>query len=266
MKVTRTDQTGHKWQQSHQGQQEQQGVADALLAAAEELSSACDALSFGSAVSHVYNPLDYAFAPYRAYVQKYGASRKKVVFLGMNPGPWGMAQTGIPFGQVAAVRDWLGIVAEVAKPQQEHPKRPVTGFSCPRSEVSGQRLWGFFSRHFATAEDFFQDHLVLNYCPLLFLRADQSRCVNVTPDKLPASAARPLFKACDQHLASVIKALNPEHLVGIGAFAFNCLSALNTDPAVQVSQMLHPSPANPHANRDFSAIAERQLQQAGLLG
>ena len=36
---------------------------------------------------------------------------KRVVFLGMNPGPFGMAQVGVPFGEVAAVRDWLRIDA-----------------------------------------------------------------------------------------------------------------------------------------------------------
>jgi len=42
----------------------------------------------------------------------------------MNPGPWGMAQTGVPFGEINAVKDWLGINAEVDKPQKQHPKRP----------------------------------------------------------------------------------------------------------------------------------------------
>ena len=35
--------------------------------------------------------------------------RKEAVFLGMNPGLWGMAQTGVPFGTVSLVRDWMGI-------------------------------------------------------------------------------------------------------------------------------------------------------------
>ena len=93
-------------------------------------------LRFGNPVTHVYNPLEYASAPYAAYLRAYGGSRKRVVFLGMNPGPFGMVQTGVPFGDVGHVRDWLGIEAAVGRPPRIHPKRPIDGFACQRSEVS----------------------------------------------------------------------------------------------------------------------------------
>ncbi len=98
-------------------------------------------LHFALPVSHVYNPLVYAEEPHRRYLERYGGSPKEVLFLGMNPGPWGMAQTGVPFGEVSLVGRWLGIDGVVGKPAREHPKRPVTGFSCSRSEVSGRRVW-----------------------------------------------------------------------------------------------------------------------------
>ena len=81
----------------------------------------------------------------------------------MNPGPFGMVQTGVPLGEIAAVRDWMGIEATVEKPATENPKRPIEGFACTRSEVSGRRLWGLFAERFGTAEAFFTDHFVANY-------------------------------------------------------------------------------------------------------
>src|ERR671926_1271259 len=97
----------------------------ALIQAAEHLRNGVGRLSFEPPVTHIYNPLDYAWPAYELYLRRYGSGRKRVLFLGMNPGPFGMVQTGVPFGQVAAVRDWLGIVARIDRPPDEHPKRPV---------------------------------------------------------------------------------------------------------------------------------------------
>ena len=159
-------------------------TADTLIAAARELSATLSAMRFGTPVSHVYNPLDYAWAIHEGYLRRYAAGRKRVVFVGMNPGPFGMAQTGVPFGEIDAVRDWLGLAGPVGKPAVENPKRPVEGFDCARSEVSGRRLWGLFRERFGTPEAFFAGHFVANYCPLAFF--DGGR--NVTPDKLAAAA------------------------------------------------------------------------------
>ena len=129
-----------------------------LVSIAQELREAVRPLRFSPPVSHVYSPLDYAWPAHRAYLERFGSAPKEVVLVGMNPGPWGMAQTGVPFGEVAAVRDWLGISAPIGKPSREHPKKPVTGFVCHRSEVSGRRLWGFFAATFGRPENFFADH------------------------------------------------------------------------------------------------------------
>ncbi|MCL1859942.1 MAG: single-stranded DNA-binding protein, partial [Proteobacteria bacterium] len=79
-------------------------TAAALIAAARELSATLGKMRFAPPVTHVYNPLDYAWNVHERYLRRYGDGRKRVVFLGMNPGPFGMAQTGVPFGEVAAVR------------------------------------------------------------------------------------------------------------------------------------------------------------------
>ena len=191
-------------------------ITEALIAAARRLRAETSRLRFRAPVTHVYNPLVYAWAPHEAYLRKFGAARKRVVFLGMNPGPFGMAQTGVPFGEVAAVRDWLKIECPVGKPEREHPRRPVVGFACARSEVSGRRLWGLFAERFRTPEQFFAGHIVMNYCPLAFL---ESGGRNRTPDKLPPSEKAALFAACDRHLREIVAVLQPEWLVGVGDFA-----------------------------------------------
>jgi single-strand selective monofunctional uracil DNA glycosylase len=232
-----------------------------LIEAAGRLGAATDRLHFGAPIDCVYNPLIYAWASFEVYLRRFATNKKRVIFLGMNPGPFGMVQTGIPFGEVTAVRDWLGIQADVQRPPREHPKRPVTGFSCRRSEVSGRRLWGLFAQRFHNADRFFAGHLVVNYCPLAFVEASGA---NRTPDKLPLRERAPLFAACYQHLQSVIAILQPEWLIGIGDFAFQRASDLVIDGKPKVGKVLHPSPASPAANRDWAAAATRQLEALGV--
>ncbi len=234
-----------------------------LIEAAAELARTTEALRFGPPVTHVYNPLIYAWAAHCQYIQQCQPSSNRVLFLGMNPGPWGMAQTGVPFGQVEAVRDWIGIDAEINKPRNEHPKRPVQGLACPRSEVSGQRLWGLFRSRFGQASNFFREHFVINYCPLVFMEATGR---NRTPDKLSPLERQQLGTVCDQHLHSVIACLEPSFLVGAGAYAEACLQrAVDQTPCdAAVVRILHPSPASPAANRDWASQATQQLVAAGV--
>jgi single-strand selective monofunctional uracil DNA glycosylase len=246
--------------------------ARVLLDAAHTLSRALAGLAFPPPVVHVYDPLQYAWAPYEAYVTRYAGDRtKRVVLLGMNPGPFGMMQTGVPFGEVAAVRDWMGIRADVHRPEHEHPKRPIQGFDCTRSEVSGRRLWGWAGTRFGTAQAFFEDWFVLNYCPLVFLEASGR---NFTPDKLPSKLLTDVYAACDRHLAAALTELRPQWAIGVGAFAEKRLRAVLEGNAmdsalartIRVGQILHPSPASPAANRGWSEAAERQLAALGLSG
>jgi len=245
---------------------------DSPLAELQRISSAlaaeCDSLRFDSKVQAVYNPLIYAAGPHKMYLELAAASTKKVIFLGMNPGPWGMAQTGVPFGEIAAVRDWLGIQAEVDKPPREHPKRPVQGFACTKSEVSGRRLWGLFRERFKTCAKFFRRHFVANYCPLVFM---DSNGANITPDKLSAHEAAPLFQACDRALADTIKALKPDWVIGVGGFARKRIDLLNMnekpgEKPFSVAQILHPSPASPRANAGWSDDVTGTLVKLGVWG
>ena len=220
-------------------------------------------MRFAAPIEHVYNPLRYAWGSHEIYLRKFGGSPKRVVFLGMNPGPFGMVQTGVPFGEINAVRNWLGIEAAVGKPKREHPRRRVTGFACARSEVSGQRLWGLFAARFGSPAGFFSQHIVMNYCPLAFL---ENSGRNRTPDRLPAAERSLLFAACDEHLRSVITALEPEWLIGIGEFAARRAAEVFPQGAPKLGRILHPSPASPAANRDWSGTVVRQLRELGVWG
>jgi single-strand selective monofunctional uracil DNA glycosylase len=231
-----------------------------LTEAARTLCRRLEGMRFAPPVSHVYNPLDYAWAVHAAYLQRYGAGRKRVVFVGMNPGPFGMVQTGVPFGEVAIVRDWLGLAGPVEKPAVENPKRPVEGFGCARSEVSGRRLWGLFGERFGSPEAFFAEHFVANYCPLAFFDAGR----NLTPDKLPSAEAEPLLAACDEHLRRVVDALEPEWVIGVGAWAEARAATALAGRPLRVARILHPSPANPAANRGWAEAASRELAALGV--
>ena len=233
---------------------------DTLAKVADDLVAALSKLRFGPPVTHVYQPLVYARAPYRAYLDRFGKGTRELVFLGMNPGPFGMTQTGVPFGEIESVRGWMGIRAKVEKPPREHPKRPVLGFDCKRSEVSGARLWGLFKQAYGTPERFFEKHLVLNYCPLVFLEESGK---NRTPDQLPAREKAPLLAACDEALRRSVAILSPRLVVGIGGFAEGRARAALEGTGVPVACILHPSPASPAANRDWAGTVRKQLAALG---
>jgi len=232
-----------------------------LLTIADDLSRELDRLEFSAPVVYVYNPLRYAREPHAEYLRRYGEGGKKAVFLGMNPGPWGMAQTGVPFGEIEAVRHWLEIDGQVGRPEREHPKKRVEGFGCHRREVSGKRLWGLFRERFETPGRFFARFFVLNYCPLLFLDRDGG---NLTPDRLKAAEREELQAACDRALRRSIEELRPQHVVGVGNFAAARADAALAGLEVVVGRILHPSPANPLANRDWAQTALAQLREQGI--
>ena len=232
-----------------------------LVSISRRLAAAVDRIPFAPPVACVYDPLVYARDPYEAYLERFGAAPKEVLLLGMNPGPFGMAQTGVPFGDVAMVRDWLRIDGRVARPPKEHAKRPVLGFASPRREVSGTRLWGLFRDRCGTPERFASRFFVANYCPLAFVGESG---VNLTPDKLPAHEREPLYEACDDALRSVVRTLSPRVVVGVGRFAEARARTALAGLPVTIGSIPHPSPASPAANKGWAASAEKALRGLGI--
>jgi single-strand selective monofunctional uracil DNA glycosylase len=190
-------------------------------------------LRFAPPVTHVYNPLEYARKPYLQYCQRYGTPAKEIVLIGMNPGPWG------------------GM----------HPKRPVLGFDCTRSEVSGKRLWGWAQRNFETPARFFSRFFVANYCPLQFI---ESSGRNRTPNQLRKDEKTVLLAACDKALKRTIEYLKPRFVIGVGKFAQDRARIAISDPNMIVGGITHPSPANPKANRGWDALVQQEFKDLGI--
>jgi len=232
-----------------------------LVRISRRLSREVERLSFSPPVTHVYNPLRYARRTHEVFLTRYAIRDVDALLLGMNPGPFGMAQTGVPFGEVSVVREWLRIEDRVGRPADEHPKRPVQGFACTRREVSGQRLWGWARERFRTPAAFFRRFFVWNYCPLVFME-ESGR--NRTPDKLKAPERERLFAVCDAALCDVVSELAPARVIGVGRFARDRAQAALGDHDLLVGTILHPSPASPLANQGWAEKVERQLEEQGL--
>jgi single-strand selective monofunctional uracil DNA glycosylase len=232
-------------------------IVEATRAAVAELKR----LRFGPPVACVYNPLDYAWELHRQWLERFGRGEKEVLLVGMNPGPFGMVQTGVPFGEVEAVRSWLGLRGEVAQPERVHEKRPVQGLACERSEVSGRRLWGWAAARFVTPQRFLRRFFLANYCPLAFV-ADSG--ANLTPDKLARAEAAPLFRICDRLLARVVAATRPKWVIGVGAFAEARARAVLCDGGPRIGRIPHPSPASPAANRGWERLVDEAFASLGV--
>jgi single-strand selective monofunctional uracil DNA glycosylase len=232
-----------------------------LVSVSRRLSQKLNRLKFSEPVSHVYNPLVYARATWENYLVTYAKKKVGAVLLGMNPGPFGMAQTGVPFGEINAVAGWLKIHGPVKKPNQEHPKRLVEGFACKRSEVSGSRIWTWAQKRYGSPKKFFQKFFILNYCPLLFLEQSGR---NRTPDKLPKKERQALLSICDASLTEMVKQIQPTYVIGVGAFAEKQAIIALSELDVNIGRILHPSPASPLANRGWADQAEQELKGMGL--
>ena len=232
-----------------------------LVAISSELSARVDALAFPS-VPFVYNPLVYARAPHEAYLERWGAhSPREVVMVGMNPGPFGMAQTGVPFGDVAMVRDFVGVTGPVGKPPREHPLRPVAGFACARSEVSGTRFWGWARDRFGTAERFFDRVFVANWCPLVFMEASGQE---PDPGQASGERARRALRGVRRG-ARAGRGGAPSAARGRrGPLRGASCSARRSALGVGVGCITHPSPASPAANRDWAGTVDGQLRDVGF--
>ena len=261
-------------------------VSASLVAISRRLARATARLDFADPVAHVYAPLEYAREPHERFL---ALARPGIdaLFVGMNPGPFGMAQTGVPFGEIAAVRGFLGIDGRVVAPKQPkqpsaprgaagaaggrasirslHPKRPIEGFACARSEVSGQRFWGLFAGAFPSREACFARMFVWNFCPLAFLSATGA---NITPDKLSRAERESIEAPCNRALAEISDLLRPRLVIGVGAFARAAAerALAGAAHAPGFAQILHPSPASPAANRGWEPQARAELVRLGVLG
>lgn len=241
-------------------------VVERLIEAARRLSSQCDAaisvLEKKTSVAHATNPLDYAWPHHEQFLRKWGNLGSHTLLLGMNPGPWGMAQTGVPFGATEVAQSFLQIEAkELETPVNAHPKRPIVGMSLERQEISGTRLWNLMEQHYGSARATFENIFIVNHCPLLLL-GETGR--NITPNNLPSAVMNPILAACDEHLLDVVDIMGISRVIGVGKYAEQrARLALNAGKKgegvsrsgrrIRIDTCWHPSPASPLANRNDGA-------------
>ena len=227
-------------------------LIDAAARLRDDVESYADDLVEQNLVDCIYNPLVYAWQPHLAYLKKAAKGKAKTLLLGMNPGPHGMGQMGIPFAATAMVREVLEIHdLPVEQPRNLHPKRPVSGLDWPKEEVSGTRLWSLLSEHYGSGEKILSKVFLVNHCPLMLFSGE--RATNITPDKISGSTNRLLLERCDEHLREIVDILGITTVIGVGKFAEKrAIKALsNTD--VEVKTCWHPSPASPLANKNGGA-------------
>jgi single-strand selective monofunctional uracil DNA glycosylase len=148
-----------------------------------------------------------------------------------------------------------------------HPKRLISGLSCTRSEVSGRRLWGLIKERYPDATSLYTEVAIMNYCPVVFVDKGATG-KNITPDKIEITSRKALEKVCDSYLDDMITLIQPEFIVGIGKYAQKkgeqSIHRLNKD--ITVHSILHPSPANPQANKNWNEKVIKALHDYHIWG
>ncbi len=236
---------------------------DQIIERTKQFSAQLESLNF-SIDCYIYNPLEYAWQMHAAYLSRFVSQPTRTLLLGMNPGPFGMAQTGVPFGEVSAVKGFLKLDEPVGRPVIEHPKRPILGLATTRSEVSGRRLWALMEEHYRDSEAMKGEMTVVNYCPLVFVdRGATGR--NITPDKLVKVERLALEAVCDRYLLDLLALLKPSYAIGVGKYAHQKLSHVAPEGGdLVIAEILHPSPASPAANRGWAQRAQNTLESLGI--
>ena len=176
-----------------------------------------------------------------------------------------ISTSGVPFGEVSVVNNWLKINGVVGKPKVEHPKRQIEGLNCKRREVSGERFWNFIKSVSGTPDNFFKNCLVYNHCPLIFMGKSGK---NVTPPDMKIDVRNKLLQLCDETLKDVIELYSVKHIVGLGRFAETRAKKVVNDNLIkdaEVSFLIHPSPASPAANKGWNDLAYKSLTDSKVI-
>ncbi|CAH0594158.1 unnamed protein product [Chrysodeixis includens] len=239
-------------------------ISDDFLHLADELNLSLEQYKIPPKVQNVYNPTIYARHTFEMYIRKYCNTKKKIVYFGMNPGPWGMSQTGVPFGEITSIRDWLGISGPVEQPPSQNANRPVLGFNCTRTEISGKRFWGLFKTLCGTPEKFFESSFVYNYLPQQWMT---SNGCNLTPAEFKKSEVEELYNICDPIFSKILQLYKVEIIVAIGKFCETRAKEVlkrHSLPSIQILYLPHPSPRAVN-NKNWDQTATEFLKNNNLL-
>ncbi|NOJ92166.1 hypothetical protein HMI51_04300 [Corallococcus coralloides] len=195
-------------------------------------------------LGYVYHPWVYACEPFARFLDTYGPRHPlDYLFLGLNPGPWGMTQTGIPFTDPTTVRTHLKLSGQVNTPGGTSPRVPVTGLDSKKKEGSAAAISALMGRRWGSVANCYKSGYVMNFCPMFML---DDLGVNVTPADLrvKCSAMRSLRDLCDAYLACVVWIYRPKRVITLGKYAERRLARvlrLAGLDEIHIVPLLHPS-------------------------
>lgn len=142
----------------------------------------------------VVNPGSYGERWHARFRRTYPLRRNPLLFCGLNPGPYGMAQTGVPFTDLKRLRAELPRLATELEatgsalvPPGLAPA-PLRPFLTRTFESSSVRVYRFLALVRETAEAALRDVVFVNPCPLLFVERRSGE--NRTPADLPRELRR----------------------------------------------------------------------------
>jgi len=85
---------------------------------------------------------------------------------------------------------------------------------------------------------------------------------NKTPDKLSPLLKNDIFDPCDKCLRDLVTITGVKKVIGVGKFARKRIEKSVGD-ICEVGDILHPSPASPKANKNWTGEIEKQLTDLG---
>jgi single-strand selective monofunctional uracil DNA glycosylase len=224
----------------------------------------------------VLNPGRYGERWHARFRRAYPMSPRPLLVFGLNPGPYGMAQTGVPFTDLKRLESalpglWKDLVASGEPVTRPGLAPPSLARHLTRTfESSSVRVYRFLERAYGRPELALREVVFVNPCPLLFI--DPETGANRTPADLPralrARKAAELVHAFEElRRATVLEAvaeLEPRGAILLGrdvaaAVGEALRAALG---ARSVVEWEHPARAVPET---WSRGLADELRKRGLL-
>jgi len=164
----------------------------------------------------VWNPALYALDIYQEYLTKFPPEPGAILALGLNPGPYGMAQTGIPFTDCRTASGALGMEMTIpgkAPDDLISRLKKANGKWRGTYERSSLGMYRFLILAWGDIKTAYRNWFVGNPCPLLFL--DPERW-NVTPADPRLRRMKEVGELRQRAVIGFSEILNPRGIVCFG--------------------------------------------------